>query len=172
MECGLARAEHCRAMPQDVSQPRVTAASESGHIATELASRRTGMSFQRTRMSLDRTLLSVIRTSLALIAFGFAIDQLFRRLPQSGTLLGSGRDPGNLGAALVALGILLLALGIVYHVRFIWGLRDTRSEMTADGLIRGQGAFPPSLVLIAAGLLLLLGLGAIVGILFHAGPFG
>jgi len=115
------------------------------------------MSFQRTRMSLDRTLLSVIRTSLALIGVGFAIDQLLRR---------------PLGAALVALGILLLALGIVYHVRFMWGLRDTRNEMTADGLIRGQAAFPPSVVLITAVLLLLLGLGAIVGILFHAGPFG
>src|SRR5438093_3872351 len=99
MECGLARAEHCRAMPQDVSQPRVTAASESGHIATELASRRTGMSFQRTRMSLDRTLLSVIRTSLALIAFGFAIDQLFRRLPQSGTLLGRDRKSTRLNSS-------------------------------------------------------------------------
>lgn len=172
MECGLGRAEHCRAMPQDVSQPRVTAASESGHIATELASRRTGMSFQRTRMSLDRTLLCVIRTALALIAFGFAIDQILRRLPQSEAFPGSGRGAGILGAAFVTLGILVLALGIVYHVRFMWGLRDTRNEMTADGLIRGQGAFPPSLVLITAVLLLLVGLGAMVSILFHAGPFG
>jgi putative membrane protein len=159
-------------MPQDVSQPRVTAASESGNIATELASRRTGMSFQRTRMSLDSTLLCVIRTALALIGFGFAIDQLLRRLPQSETVPGSGRGPGILGAALVTLGILVLALGIVYHVRFLSGLRDTRNEMTGDGLIRGQAAFPPSLVLITAVLLLLLGLGAIVGIVFHAGPFG
>jgi putative membrane protein len=159
-------------MPQDVSQPRITAASESGHISTELASRRTGMSFQRTRMSLDRTLLSVVRTALALIGFGFALDQLFRRLPESGTFPGSGRGPGILGSALVALGILLLALGILYHVRFTSGLRDCRNEMTADGLIRGQRAFPPSLVLITAVLLMLLGLGAIISILFHAGPFG
>jgi len=158
-------------MPQDVSQPRVTAASESGNIATELASRRTGMSFQRTRMSLDRTLLCVIRTALALIGFGFAIDQLLRRLPQSEAVPGDGRA-GILGAAFVTLGILVLALGIVYHVRFLSGLRDTRNEMTADGLIRGQGAFPPSLVLITAVLLVLVGLGALVSILFHAGPFG
>lgn len=129
------------------------------------------MSFQRTRMSVDRTLMSVIRTSLSLIGLGFAIYLFFNTLTESGTLAGSGRATQNFGATLVGLGTLLLALGIVYHVRFVWGLRDTRNEMAADGLIHGQSVFPPSLVLISAVILLLIGLGAIISIVFHAGPF-
>ena len=148
-------------MRQYVSQPRVTAASDSSRIATELASRRTGMSFQRTRMSADRTLMSVIRTSLSLIAFGFAINQLFN-------LAQSAR---GFGTTLVVVGIVMLALGIFFHVRFILGLRDTRTEMMADGLLHGQSAFPPSLVLITAVLLLLIGLGAFISMVFHVGPF-
>jgi putative membrane protein len=148
----------------DVSQPRVTAASSSASISTELASRRTGMSFQRTRMSADRTLMSVIRTSLSLIAFGFTIFQFFGKLQESGTR--------NFGTALVLIGIGVLTLGIVYHVQFMLGLRRTREEMTGDGLIQGQSVFPPSVTLIAASLLLILGLAAVISMLFRVGPFG
>lgn len=150
-------------MRLDVSQPRVTAASEPGRIAVELASRRTGMSFQRTRMSADRTLMSVIRTALLLIAFGFTIYQFFSKLPDSSVR--------SFGSALVLLGIVLLALGILYHVRFMLGLRATRTELTADGLIHGQSAFPPSLILITALLLFLIGLVTITSMVFHVGPF-
>lgn len=148
-------------MRQGVSLPRVTAASDSSRIATELASRRTGMSFQRTRMSADRTLLSVIHTSLSLIAFGFAIYQLF-------TLAQAAR---SFGTTLVVVGIVLLALGIFFHVRFISGLRDARTEMMADGLIHGPSAFPRSLVLITAVLLLLIGVAAMISMVYHVGPF-
>jgi putative membrane protein len=43
--------------------------------------------------------------------------------------------------------------------------------MTADGLLHGQSGFPPSLVLVSAVLLLLLGLAAMGSMLFHIGPF-
>jgi putative membrane protein len=152
---------------QDVSQPRVTASSESSRIATELASRRTGMSFQRTRMSAARTLMSVIRTSLSLMAFGFTIAQFFSRLADA----GGAPAARSFGTALLLLGVLMLALGIFENVRFIVSLRATRIEMTADGLIHGQSAFPPSLVLVTALLLLLVGLIAITSMVFHVGPF-
>ena len=89
---------------------------------TELASRRTGMSFQRTRMSADRTLMSVIRTSLSLIGFGFTIAQVFQKLRDQ-DIITKAAAPRNFGLALVGLGIVMLVIGIVYHVQFMLGLR-------------------------------------------------
>jgi putative membrane protein len=139
--------------------------------SVELAARRTGMSFQRTRMSADRTLMSVIRTSLSLISFGFTIYQVFKKLADAQALTGS-EAARNFGVALVALGIGMLALGIVYHVKFMLGLRHTRADMKHSGLIHGESLFPPSLTLLTAIALLAIGVVAIVSMLFHVGPFG
>ena len=78
------------------------------------------MSFQRTRMSADRTLMSVIRTSLSLISFGFTIYQVFEKLRDAGTLTHAAA-PRNFGITLVLLGIVMLVVGIVYHVQFMVG---------------------------------------------------
>jgi putative membrane protein len=139
-------------------------------VPTELSARRTGMSFQRTRMSADRTLMSVIRTSLSLIGFGFTIFQFFEKLKQAEELT-SAHAPRNFGTALVALGIVLLVLGIVYHVRFMLGLRKQRMRMVADGLIHGESEFPPSLTLVTAVILLGIGVAAITSMVFQVGPF-
>lgn len=138
---------------------------------TEMSMRRTGMSFQRTRLSADRTLMSVIRTSLSLISFGFTIYQVFEKLRDQAILTGAeaGR---NFGTALVALGILMLIVGIVYHVQFMLGLRAIRTDMAADGLVHAESGFPPSFTLITAVLLLVIGVAAITSMLFKIGPFG
>ena len=128
-------------------------------IPTELSRRRTGMSFQRTRMSADRTLMSVVRTSLSLISFGFTIYQVFEKAKDARLVVESAA-PRNLGTALLLLGIGMLVLGILYHLQFMRALRATRAEMTADGLIHGESPFPPSLTLIAAVILLAIGLAA------------
>ncbi|WP_312236172.1 DUF202 domain-containing protein [Stenotrophomonas sp.] len=137
----------------------------------ELSSRRTGMSFQRTRMSADRTLMSIIRTALSLIGFGFTIYQFFGHMLE---VPGSGlrpHAPRNFGVALVALGMVLLTLGIVYHVRYMQQLRAERQLMIGEGLIHGESHYPISLTLITAGLLWLLGLMAIVSMTFNVAPF-
>ncbi len=139
-------------------------------ISVELSSRRTGMSFQRTRMSADRTLMSVIRTSLSLISFGFTIFQVFEKLKQAGTLAHAGA-PRNFGITLVALGILMLIGGIAYHLQFMLHLREQRTAMMQAGLVHGESKFPPSLTLITAMILLLIGVAAIVSMLFNIGPF-
>jgi putative membrane protein len=150
---------------------KVTASSNPDLISVELSSRRTGMSFQRTRMSADRTLMSVIRTSLSLISFGFTIYQVFEKLREHNVIThaAAGR---NFGVALVALGIVMLVGGIIYHVQFMVGLREERKSMTADGLIHAQSQFPVSLTLITAVILLLIGVFAIVSMMFRVGPFG
>jgi uncharacterized membrane protein YidH (DUF202 family) len=138
---------------------------------TEMSMRRTGMSFQRTRMSAERTLMSVVRTSLSLISFGFTIFQVFQKMGEQGVLAGS-TTARNFGVTLLLLGVAMLAIGMVYHVMFMRGLRDQRNAMTADGLIHGQSGFPPSTTLITAGVLLLLGLAATANVLFHVDVFG
>jgi putative membrane protein len=139
--------------------------------SVELSMRRTGMSFQRTRMSADRTLMSIIRTSLSLISFGFTIYQVFNKLREAGTLTGAAAAR-NFGVALVLLGIGMLALGIIYHVAFMLGLRAERGAMVSAGLVHGKSKFPTSLTLITALALLLIGCIAIAGLLWHVGPFG
>jgi putative membrane protein len=139
--------------------------------STELSRRRTGMSFQRTRLSADRTLMSTLRTSLSLIGFGFTIFQFFGGLRESGTLRNADA-PRHFGVILVLIGICMLLIGVVYHIRFIHGLRTVRDQMTAEGLIHGQSDFPVSYTLIVALLLLALGVVAAVSMSFEIGPLG
>ncbi len=155
----------------DATDADVTSKTDPERISVELSSRRTGMSFQRTRMSADRTLMSVIRTSLSLIGFGFTIFQVFQKLVEA-QILKRAQAPRNFGQALVLLGIAALVMGIVYHVRFMFGLRRLREEMRADGLVHGESRFPVSQTLIIAVLLLALGLFAITSMVFSVGPFG
>jgi len=158
-------------MRHSLSEPRVTASSEASRIATELASRQTGMSLQRSQLSADRTLMSSIRTALSLISFGFIIDQLVLRLRAADVVTSGDHAARNFGAALLALGVAVLLLGIVSHLRVTLGLRGLRDELTADGLIHVQSAYPISATLIAAALLLLLGVVAIISMVFSVGPF-
>jgi putative membrane protein len=137
---------------------------------TELAARRTGMSFQRTRMSADRTLMSVIRTALSLIGFGFTIAQVFQKLRDQDIITKAGA-PRNFGLALVGLGVVMLILGIIYHVQYMLGLRHLRESMRQDGLVHGETIFPVSFTLITALILLLIGVAAIFSLVFHIGPF-
>ena len=137
-------------------------------ISVELSSRRTGMSFQRTRLSGDRTLMSVLRTSLSLISFGFTIFQFLGRVSPETIPAGSAR---RFGFSLVLLGVLMLVLGIVYHMRFMTGLRDLRQEMATEGLIHASSKFPASMTLLTALALLALGLAAVVSMVFRVGPF-
>ena len=149
----------------------VTSESKADAISVELSSRRTGMSFQRTRMSADRTLMSVIRTSLSLISFGFTIFQVFEKLRDSGTITHAGAAR-NFGVTLVGLGIIMLIGGIIYHLQFMLHLRQQRTAMMADGLVHGESQFPVSLTLLTAIILLLVGVAAIVSMVFSVGPFG
>jgi len=144
---------------------------DADHISVELSARRTGMSFQRTRMSADRTLMSIIRTALSLIGFGFTIFQVFQKAHEA-QIIRSSRAASLFGEALVLLGSAMLLVGIVYHVRFMLGLRRDREMLREQGLIHGESEYPYSMTLATAVLLLGLGLVAIVSMVFNIGPLG
>ena len=150
---------------------QANAQSPEGQISTELSMRRTGMSFQRTRMSADRTLMSVIRTSLSLISFGFTIFQFFQKVRDANEATGGTGGARNFGVTLVWVGVLVLVGGIVYHVLFMSGLRRQRESMKEAGLVHAESIFPPSLTLITAILLLVIGVTAALSIAFKIGPF-
>ena len=157
--------------PLAPTPPRPPAGRSGDDVSVELSSRRTGMSFQRTRMSADRTLMSVIRTSLSLIGFGFTIFQFFEKLRES-SVLKSAAAPRRFGEVLVYLGIGMLILGIVYHVSFMTELRAERARMKAEGLVHAESQYPPSLTLIVAVLLLVIGILAGFSMAYNVGPFG
>ena len=138
--------------------------------SVELSRHRTGMSFQRTRMSADRTLMSVIRTSLSLITFGFTIFQFFRSLRATDLHTGTAYGARNFGLALVILGVVILVLGICYHVAFMLHVRGERRTMVRAGLVHPD-AFPASMTLMVAVALLLIGILAVISMWYRVGPF-
>jgi putative membrane protein len=143
--------------------------SAQNRLNAELASRRTGMAFQRTRMSADRTLMSVIRTALALITFGFALTRTFQQLAAA-NIFQHDPAPDRFGEALVMLGVVLLVLGIGYHVMFMLQLSRIRARMKAEGSIHSESRYPISPALIIAVLLLGIGVLAILATIFNMGP--
>src|SRR5579871_6154565 len=123
------------------------------------------MSFQRTRMSAERTLMSVIRTSLSLVGFGFTIFQFFQELSEAKLVrTGAAR---HFGTSLLVLGTLMLVWGISFHLAYMSDLRQMRTKMKEEGLIRAESSFPVSLTLITAVLLLVLSLLAFMGVVFR-----
>jgi putative membrane protein len=52
------------------------------------------------------------------------------------------------------------------------GLRHERERLQREHLIHGESAYPVSMTLIIAVLLLAIGLLAIVSMVFRTGPFG
>jgi putative membrane protein len=51
------------------------------------------------------------------------------------------------------------------------GLRHLRESMREEGLIHGETGFPLSFTLVTALVLLLIGVAAIMSMVFHVGPF-
>ena len=138
-----------------------------------LSTRRTRLSFQRTRMSADRTLMSIMRTALSLIGFGFTIYQFARFLRQSAATAEAVLRPEaarNFSVTLVVVGIILLVLGIVGHVRFMLELRTDHDQLVMARLIP-HDQFPYSITLAVSVLLLMIGLFAIISMVGRTGPF-
>ena len=143
-----------------------------GSASTELSSNRTAMSFARSQMSGDRTLMSVIRTALSLIGFGFTIYQFFKTVQPD---ISPGKLPPEaplrFGLSLIILGVLLLILGIIGHWRLIRSFRARRNQLYSLKLIHHQPDHHISAVWLIAVLLLLIGLVAILRMVFGIGPF-
>ena len=144
----------------------------AGDASTELSSNRTAMSFERTQASIDRTLMSVVRTSLSLIGFGFTLFQAFHSLINKVPGAVPTHAPRNVGLSLIALGVLLLVLGLINHVASSNRLRARHERLRQLGLLRHAEPPGPSTITVIALLLLLLGILAFASIVFRPGLLG
>ena len=109
---------------------------------------------------------------LSVASAPFVVRGLIADWPLVRAGLESAAAARTFGQTLVWIGIGMLALGILYHVQFMRGLRSERGRMKLDGLIHGESSFPVSLTLLTALALLALGIAAIVSMTFRTGPLG
>jgi len=140
-------------------------------LSFRLASQNTSLAFQNTGMGTDRTLMAVIGTSLSLISCGFTAFKVAQNLGADNILKVIVNSVPHFGIGLVLLGIMVLRVGIIYHVQFMRVLRSDRKRVAVDGLIRGESPFPPSFTLLTAFILFAFGLAVIMSMLFRVGPF-
>jgi putative membrane protein len=139
--------------------------------ATELASARTAMAFERTLLAEDRTLMAVLRTALSLISFGFTIYQFLGKLAQAGTHAEVMHESArNFGATLIIAGIVLLISGLYAHFRALGALRARRGGLVDEGLLRTALPYRPTATGVVCFVLLILGIVAVIDILFRTGP--
>jgi putative membrane protein len=114
---------------------------------TDLAAQRTEMSAERSYLNVERTLSVWIRTALAVMVVGIAVDRfgLFLR-ENRGAHVGDGSTSDLVGAALVALGVVV---AVVPAVRFG---RYTRTYRRTHALPHHHGPFmaPAFAALVAA----------------------
>lgn len=117
--------------------------------------------YERTRMSADQTLMSWIRTSVAMIGFGFTIFQFFVFLQRSGYISGALDlyGPRNFGLGLIGLGTLLLTMAIAEHFLYLRSLNKRTGKR-----------LHPSTALVASLLIIILGVIALLNLLFNFGP--
>ena len=124
--------------------------------------KRTDYAYERTVQASGRTLMAGVRTAISMVAFGFTIFKFFDYLDQgSSEMLGdlSPRGPANVGLLLFGVGMILLLLSIVDHIRDMYRLSDREGEQ-----------FPISASLAGAGLLLVLTGFVLVNMLTGIGP--
>jgi putative membrane protein len=119
------------------------------------------LGYERTSLAADRTLMAWIRTSVSMISFGFTIYKFFMYLRESGFL--SDRlpmyGPRNLGLGLVGLGTFLLGLAILEYFLY----QRSLSRRT------GQ-KYRISTALVASLLITLIGILALLNLLYNIGP--
>lgn len=110
----------------------------------------------RTRLAHDRTLMAWVRTSTSLISFGFTIYKFFQYLQEQNTVR---RDrvfgPREYALAMISIGIIALAFATFQHFRDMRALRAHYPEV------------PYSLATVLAFLISLLGIAALLAVIFH-----
>jgi putative membrane protein len=116
----------------------------------------TMLAVDRTRLAHDRTLMAWVRTSTSLISFGFTIYKFFQYLhEQQGTQSRGRFGPRQFATVMIGIGIVALVLATFQHRRDMKTLRVHYPEV------------PYSMATILAGLISILGVLALVAVVFR-----
>lgn len=114
------------------------------------------MAVDRTRLAHERTLMAWVRTAMSLITFGFTLYKFFQYMvekgngPQPERLLG----PRGYGLLMIGTGLFALLLATISHRRNMQSLRQA------------YGRVPYSLSAVLAGAISLLGILALLLVIF------
>jgi putative membrane protein len=136
--------------------------STDAEADADLASHQIGLAFERTLMGADRTLMATVRTALALIGFGFAICEVFRQLEAKHLLAGAQLAGRRVGLGMLLLGILLLLMGLLSHIRFFRDLDRKHRRLVDLGLVHGAVQYRPMPTFVTGALLALVGVAAVI----------
>ncbi|MCX2929606.1 DUF202 domain-containing protein [Mycobacterium sp. CVI_P3] len=115
----------------------------------------TRLAVERMRLAAERTLMAWIRTSTSLIAFGFTIFKFFQYLAEQENRRSPIVSPWVVGLLLILLGLIALTLAWIQHHQ---EMKVLRSQL---------GPMPYSISGVMAGLIAVLGLIALVVVLWR-----
>ncbi len=117
----------------------------------------TTLAAERTRLAYERTLMAWLRTGVSLISFGFAIYKFFEELRQDQKIPGTERLFGarGFGFVMICIGLVMVLLSTIQHVASMHKLRAR------------YGHVPYSLVAVFAFLISILGILALLDVIFR-----
>ena len=115
----------------------------------------TKLAYERTNLANERTLMAWVRTATSLITFGFTIYKFFqlemRGLPRTDQVIGAR----EFAIFMIAIGLIALIVSTIQHWQFRRNLKKQYTEI------------PRSLAALVAGLISLLGIVAIITVIFR-----
>jgi len=130
-------------------------------MADQIEARTTGLSintklaYERTILAHERTLMAWVRTATSLITFGFTIYKFFqleaRGMPRTHQIIGSR----EFALLMIAIGLIALMFSAIEHWQYRKDLKKQYPEV------------PRSMAAWVAGLISLLGILAIVAVIFR-----
>jgi putative membrane protein len=115
----------------------------------------TRLAYDRTRLAYENTMMAWVRTATSLITFGFSVYKFFQFDIKRGQELGGSVGPREFGLMMITFGLVSLLAGTLQHVM---SLRQLRAEYPAT---------PRSVAALLAGLVSILGLVALIAVVFR-----
>ncbi len=119
----------------------------------------TRLAVDRTALAHERTLMAWVRTSASLISFGFTLHKFFQYQAAQGQRTLDDRliGPREFALIMISIGVIALLVSTVQHQRSVSRLRNTY----------GGDAVPYSTATLVAGLFSLLGVLALLAVVFR-----
>jgi putative membrane protein len=117
----------------------------------------TQLALERTNLAHERTLMAWVRTAVSLISFGFTIYKFFQYMREQQSIEPIKRllGPREFGLIMISIGVVSLLLATLQN----WQLRKKLMERYHD--------VPHSLATVLAVLISLLGIMAVIAIIFR-----
>jgi putative membrane protein len=115
----------------------------------------TRLSYDRTRLAYENTMMSWVRTATSLITFGFSVYKFFQFDTKGAEQVERLVTPRGFALMMITFGLVSLLAGTIQHVTSI---RQLRAEYPG---------VPRSVAALLAGLISILGLLALIAVIFR-----